>query len=270
MAMPQSATHETPCLGQNLGQQKSVPGYVQLSISVVALVIFAALWQLHWVSIPVLMAGTLGGTVGVFFIAPRIPALSTSLTIYENGLETMVHGTFNAFAYDKLSRMATPQLTDRFVNGQYARTNAQFQFFVDGRLKPYVYEFEFRYGDSTAKLFELLTDKCSQAIQRRLLAELEREGAVHWRDNASLTAEGIRLTDSVSASRLIPYHDIVDWKINCNDLKIWKSGDALPCLVMGIDAPNFEPLFHLFESLIDATRNIDSTCASEPPLAALT
>jgi hypothetical protein len=269
MAMPQSATHETPCLGQRLGHQKSLPESIQLAIGVVALVIFAALWQLHWMSIPVLMAGTLGCTIAVFLSAHRIPALCISLTIYEHGLETMVHGTFNTFTYDKVNSMAA-KLTDRLINGEYARTKAHFEFFVDGRLKPYIYEFEFRYGDSRAKLFEQLSEKCRQAIQRRLLAELEREGAVHWRDNASLTAEGIRLTDSVSASRLISYHDIVDWKINCNDLKIWKSGDALPCLVMGIDAPNFEPLFHLFESLIGATRNIDSTCASEPPLAALT
>src|SRR5688572_25569822 len=119
MAMPQSATHETPCLGQRLGHQKSLPESIQLAIGVVALVIFAALWQLHWVSIPVLMAGTLGCTIAVLVLAHRIPALCISLTIYEYGLETMVHGTFNTFTYDKVNSMAA-KLTDRLINGEYA------------------------------------------------------------------------------------------------------------------------------------------------------
>jgi hypothetical protein len=95
-----------------------------------------------------------------------------------------------------------------------------------------------------------------QPVERRLLAELERHGAIRWRDNVSLTDEGIQLADSASTSRLIPYRQISDWKIDDNELKIWKDGAALPLLVFKNDSPNFLPLYNLFQSLAEAARHI--------------
>ena len=76
------------------------------------------------------------------------------------------------------------------------------------------------------------------------------------------------LADSAGASRLIPYREISQWKVVDNELKIWKVGDALPCLVLGNDTPNFAPLMGLFERLCGATRNIDPNCKVEPVLRA--
>src|SRR5262245_1309248 len=260
-------TRETLNLGQRLGGKRSVPDYIQLGICVVALLLFAALWQLHVVSIPTLMFSTLAGTVAVFVGAHYIPALCSTITIYEHGLETTVRGKSAVFGYDKINCM-TAELTHRLINGEYARTMAKLEFFVDGRLSPYKYECDFRRGEHGEALFALVLENCSQAIQRRLLAELERQGAVRWRDNISLTPDGILLADATNASRLIPYRELAEWKLHCNDLKIWKVGDALPCLVIGNETPNFGPLFRLFESLCKATRKTDPTCKVEPPLAA--
>jgi hypothetical protein len=196
-----------------------------------------------------------------------IPAFRSSLTIYEDGLETVVQGKTTAFRYDQLTSLSV-KYTHHKLNHQYIGTKANLEFFVDGRLLPHKIECEFRSGNRTEQLLALATEKCSQAIQIRLLGELERTGAVRWRDNVSLTAEGILLKDSASASRLIPFREIVDWKIADNDLKIWKANDALPCLMMTGETPNFVPLFNLFESLASALRTNDPSRDLEPSLAA--
>lgn len=249
-------------LGQKLGHTRSIPQSIQVAICLGALVLFVAAWQLDLASVPVLIAGTLGAVMALLAAAHCTPALRSSLTIYEDGLETMVQGTRRAFAYDELTCLAA-RFTHHLLNHQYVGTRVRIEFSVDGRFQPYVYECEFRRGKPGEQLIGLAIDKCSQAIQRRLLAELEHQGAVRWRDNVSLTAEGLLLTDSASASRLIHYRDIADWKIVDNDLKIWKSGDALPCLVMGNETPNFVPLLSLFEKLCTSTRSAPAPLALE-------
>jgi hypothetical protein len=249
-------TPDTLSLGRKLGSKSSIPDSIQAAICLGVLVVFAALWQLKIVSVSVLMGGTIAGAVALLVIAHRIPSLRTCITVYENGLETMVHGKSAVFAYDQLTSLVAKE-TDLVANLQYVRTTTRIEFFVDGRLTPYIYDFEFRRGSRKELLALLVMNKCSEAIERRLLAQLERDGAVRWRDNVSLTAEGLLLADPVSASRLIPYQEIGDWKIDFNDLKIWKANDALPCLVMNNAAPNFIPLFNLFQSLCTSIRNVD-------------
>jgi hypothetical protein len=260
-------TNKTHDFGEQLGSTSSIPEYIQASIGIGSLAVFMSLWMLNVASVIVLAGGTCCLAVGLYLIARRIPALRSSLTIYEHGLEMVVQGTATSFAYDQLTSLSA-KLTDHLVNHQYIGTRAKIEFFVEGRFKAYTYDGEFRRDKPDHQLIMLAVEASSQAIQRRLLAELERDGTVRWRDNASLTADGILLTDSLNNSRLIPFNEIGDWKIVDNDLKIWKAGDALPCLVLANDAPNFAPLYGLFQSLIGATRNIDPTCASEPALAA--
>jgi hypothetical protein len=261
-------THNTRDFGQQLGSTVSIPPYIQAASVFGPLVLFATLWTLNVAPVLVLIGGTCGLAFALCMIARRIPALCSSLTIYENGLEMVVQGKPSAFAYDQLNCLAA-KYTHHKVNHNYIGTRARIEFFVDGRFTPYIYDGEFRRDKRGDLLIPLAIEKCSQAIQHRLLAELEQKGVVAWRDNVSLTVDGIMLTDSESTARLIPYRNIVDWKIVDNDLKIWKAGDALPCLVLANDTPNFGPLFGLFKSLASATRNIDPTCASEPSLAAL-
>jgi len=259
-------TSKSRDFGQQLGTTSSIPEYIQVSIGIGSLVLFMTLWMLNVASVIVLVAGTCGLAVALYLIARRIPTLRSSLTIYEHGLEMVVQGTPSAFRFDQINSIAA-KYTHHKVNHQYIGTRARIEFFVDGRFSPYIYNGEFRRDKRRDQLLPLAIEKCCQVIQHRLLVELEREGVVAWRDNISLTADGIMLADSKSASRLIPYRDIVDWKIVDNDLKIWKAGDALPCLVLANDTANFAPLFSLFESLASATRNIDPSCATEPPLA---
>ena len=160
------------------------------------------------------------------------------------------------------------KLTHHQYKYQYIGTKAKIEFLVDGRYTPCTCECEYRRNSRSEQWVMLALDLCSQAIQSRLLAELEREGQVRWRDNVSLTEEGIVLSDSAGIPRLIPYREIAQWKVVDNELKIWKAGDALPCLVMGNDTPNFAPLLGLFERLCGATQNIDPNCKVEPVLLA--
>jgi len=249
-------TRDTRNLGQFLASTNSIPEYIQVAISGGALVSFLALWGLDVASIFVLLPATFGGSLALYLIAFRIPALRSSLRVCEHGLETVVQGKSASFAYDELSAIAA-RFTDHLVNHQYIGTLARIEFFVDERLMPHVHECEFRHGNHGERVVALAIAGCSQAIERRLLAELEREGAIRWRDNVSLTAEGLLLADPGGASRLIPYRQIDAWKVVDNQLRIWKTDDALPFFVMGNDTPNFTPLFGLFQSLCQAIRNVE-------------
>src|SRR5262245_22147446 len=252
--------------GQKLGHLRTVPESIQYALGGSAVVLFVILWQLDIVSVRMAQAATVVITVAIFGIMHCVPALRSSLTIYEHGLETVVQGKSLAFAYDQLDSVAA-KFTDHKLNHQCVGIRARIEFFVDGQLSPYVHQCDFRRGSHKERLISLAIDKCSQAIQRRLLAELDREGFVRWRNNIALCADGLLIVDSASDLRLIPFQEIVEWKIADNTLKIWRAKEALPCVAMGNESPNFVPLFRLFESLARVTRKIDPHCASEPPLA---
>jgi hypothetical protein len=243
-------------LGQLLASTNSIPESLQIALTGGAILSFMALWGLDVASVFVLIPATLGGSLALYFIAFRIPALHSLLRVHEHGLESVVHGKSASFAYDELGTISA-RFTDHFVNNQYIGTKAKLEFFRDDRLTPHIHECEFRHGNHGERVVALAIAGCSQAIERRLLAELEREGAIRWRDNVSLTAEGLLLADPGGAERLIPYGQIGGWKVVDGQLRIWKTGDALPFFVMGNDTPNFTPLLGLFQSLCQAIHNVE-------------
>ena len=57
----------------------------------------------------------------LYRLAFRIPALRSSLAVYERGLESVVQGQARSFAYDELSAIAA-KFTDHLVNHQYIGT----------------------------------------------------------------------------------------------------------------------------------------------------
>lgn len=244
----------------------SVPESIQAAIVGGSLLFFLAALSLHLAPVSILIAGTLAGSVALFVTARCIPSLHSSLAVHEHGLEVVVHGESTVFTYDEVSCIAA-KLTHHLLNHQYVGTRVRLEFSIDGRFRPCVYDGEFRRNGWKERLVMAAMERCSRAIQERLLAELESNGALRWRDNVSLTPEGIVLTDSDTASRIIPYAEISDWKIDDNDLKIWKADDALPFLMMGNDTSNFVPLFGLFESLCNAARSTALNQQVEPALA---
>jgi hypothetical protein len=192
--------------------------------------------------------------------------------VYEHGLESVFHGKSAAFAYDQLSAIST-RFTDHLVNHQYIGTRARIELFVEGRLSPYVHECEFRRGSYGERVVSLAISKCCDAIEHKLLAQLESEGALRWREDVALTPEGLLLAEKSGvtpsagcAARLIPYGQIGGWKVADGQLQIFKTGDGLPFFVMKNDTPNFTPLFGLFQSLCQAIRNIEPAPPRAPAL----
>jgi hypothetical protein len=243
-------------LGQLVATTSSIPEYIQVIIAGGAIVSFLILWLLEVAPPSVLLVGALGGAMLRYFLAFRIPVLRTSLRVYEHGLEWVVQGKSVSVAYDKLEAIAA-QFTDKQVNGQYIGTLVTLRFYVDGRLSPYVYECDFFRGHRSERVVNLAVARCSEVLQRRLLAQLERDGLLCWRDNVALSAEGLLLADSRGTLRLTPYGQIECWKMVDNQLQIWKTADRLPFLVLASDTPNFMPLFELFQSLCQASRDIE-------------
>jgi hypothetical protein len=242
-------------LGQFVASTNSIPESLQVALAGGTLVSFVVLWFLDAASVFVLLPAMFAGSLALYFIAHRIPVLRTSLRVHEHGLESVVRGKCVSFAFDELSAISA-RLTDHVVNHQYIGTRVRLEFFLDERLTPHVHECEFRRGLHGERVVLLAIGCCSDAIERRLLAQLERDGAVRWRDGVSLTADGLLLADASGASRLIPYDQIGAWQVVDSRLKIWKNGDGLPFFVMGSDTPNFTPLLGLFQSLCEAIRRL--------------
>ena len=242
-------------LGQFLADTNCIPESLQIALAGGAIVSFLALWLLDVAPLVVLLPGTFALVTAIYFVCHRIPALRTSLRVYEHGLESIVRGDHASFAYDELSGI-TARLTDHLVNRQYIGTKARLEFLIADRLSPYVHECEFRRGLHGERVVALAINRCSEAIESQLLAQLERDGKLPWWGNVSLTPDGLLLTEPGGPARLVPYDQIGAWKIEDNQLKLWKGNDALPFFVMSTSTPNFTPLFSLFESLCQAIRNL--------------
>ena len=247
-------------LGQLLASKHSIPEYIQVILAGGAMVTWLVLLGLGVGSVFVTIPASLGGALVLYLLAFRIPALRTSLMVYEHGLQSVVQGQNRSFAYDELSAIAA-KFTDHLVNHNYIGTRATIEFFIDGRMSPHVHPCEFRHGSRGEQVVELALSRCCDAIERRLLAQLERDGAVRWRDNVSLTPEGLLIDDGGGHSRLIDYRQIGDWKMADNRLQICKAGEGLPFFSIKNDEPNFTPLYGLFRSLCEAIHNIEPETA---------
>jgi hypothetical protein len=248
-------------LGQLLATKHSIPEYIQAILAAGAMVTWLVLLALDVGSVLVTIPASLGGALVLYLLAFRVPALRTSLRVYEHGLESVVQGRARSFAYSDLSAIAA-KTTDHLVNHQYIGTRATLEFFIDGRMSPHVHSCEFRHGSRGEQVVALALSLCSEAIERRLLAQLEREGAVRWRDNVSLTPVGLLIADAGGNSRLIDYRQIGDCRMSDNRLQICKAGEGLPFFSIANDEPNFTPLYGLFRSLCEAIHNIEPEPAS--------
>ena len=258
---------ETLNLGEKLGGYRSIPERIQAVLCLGGLGMFVALWFLgNAANFFVLIPVTIAAIAALYAAFHFLPALRSSLRIFEQGIELEIQGKSRSFRFAELTSLEA-KFTDHHYKHAYIGTAAKLEFYVEGRHLPYTYECDFRRGGRGEKWVMLALQLCSQAIEQRLLVELEQKGSIRWRDNVSLTDEGILITDPGGASRLVAYLAISDWKVVDNDLKIWKADDALPWLVFHNDSPNFIPLYNLFQSLAQAARNIGSP-ANEPQLAA--
>jgi hypothetical protein len=188
-------TGETSQLGEKLGGTRSVPEYIQVSICLGAMAVFGLLWKLDVVNIVVLILGTFISIVALYALAYCLPVFRSTLRVYEHGLEMIVQGKEVALCYDQLTSIAV-RLTHHKVKQQYVGTQIRLELIADGRFSPHVYVGDYHQGSRSERLIGVAVELCCQAIQRRLLAELERAGSVRWQAGVLLTADGIELQDA--------------------------------------------------------------------------
>src|SRR5262245_34602690 len=96
-------SNATLSLGQKLGGTRSIPEYIQAIICLGGLAEFGALWLLDAASVFVLIIETVVVVAGLYAGAHFVPALRSSLRVFEHGLELVVQGESTAFRFDELN-----------------------------------------------------------------------------------------------------------------------------------------------------------------------
>lgn len=238
---PTSTDH----LGQPMGLLKSTSEKKQVAIIIVSLMLWGGLWQTGIIGGFVMIVGCATTMIGLYVASLNF---GDSLQVFDRGLELRQNGKTAVFAYEEVTSIAAKH-THHHLNNAYVATKAELTFRTEDRFSDLTYQCDYRRNDSKEPLIQMALERCSEAVQLRLLTKLNSDGEVPWTDNIYLTQDGLKIVDSVAAPRIIPFGDIEELKMKDNQLNIWKRGDAMPFMVMSNDATNFVPLLGLFRKL---------------------
>ena len=254
-----SAT-STDNLGEQIGLLKSTSETKQVAIIVVSLLSWGFIWQLQMIGSFVLIFGCLATMIGLYLLSLNF---GDSLHIFKQGLELRQNGKTVVFAFDEVTSFSAKH-THHCLRHTYVATKSQLTFQLEDGLAVFGFECDYRRNDSKEQLIQLVLEQCSGAVQLRLLAKLTADGEVLWTDNVYLAQGGLKIVDTVAAPRIIPFADIEELQMKDNQLKIWKSGDAMPFMVLPNDTSNFVPLLGLFRKLTAFSHEINGSEAAEP------
>ena len=246
--------------GELLGQSNSTSEEVQITVCLLTLLGFGILWFQDVATPFVLVIGCLVACFVVHRITLSLDFLRSTLGVHQKGVHLSLRGKRFSFPYDAVTSIASKH-THHYLNHRYVGSKAEIGFEIESLFRPLRYECDFSRGKASEQVVTLVTEMCGKAVQKRLSSKLQREGELPWPSslypNLCLTPEGLRLGESGSQPRVIHYEDIDAWKLEDEDLKIWKKSDAMPCLVISKHTPNFIPLYGLFESICQYARNTD-------------
>ncbi|MCA9213281.1 MAG: hypothetical protein KDB27_09465 [Planctomycetales bacterium] len=241
--------------GQLLGELRSAPQNVQKVICAIACVPFVFMWMSGMLGSVAMVACTVGSLLIGHFVSRRLPMLCSTAQVYESGLKLNVRGKESAFDYDSLTCISSKH-THHFMRQNYIGTIFEWQFDIDGKFKPVSYQGEFHMEKDTARLVSLAEQKVSEGIEKRLLAQLKKDGELEWRPGVLMTHNGLKLVDGPNIKpREILFVEIEQWEIKDNELKVFRTGEALPCLCISNDSRNFIPMYGLFEKIATRIRS---------------
>ena len=175
--------------GPLLGELKSTSERVQVIICLAGLVPFGTLWFLGIASTPVLFVGMFGTIVIGHLVSLRLPFLRSHAHVHENGMELNIRGKEYAFEYNSLTCISSKHI-EHVTKYGYVGTRFEWSFEIDGSFQHIFYEGECHRAKQTAETVALAEKKCSEGVERRLLAELKQQGELEWRKNVFLTPTG--------------------------------------------------------------------------------
>ena len=245
-------------LGDPLGCLKSTSETKQIAVIAISLLCWGATWQLGVINGLTFVAGNVLTIVGVYFVLLNF--FGDATYVCEYGLELQSNGRRNAFRFEAITSVAAKHkhhyMQRNFVR-TYVGSKAELSFELENRFTTFTFTCDYRRNDSKEKLIDLILQQSSEAVQHRLLAILKSEGELAWTNHVFLTENGVKIVDATDVSRLVPFTDIEDMKMQDNQLKIWKRGDSLPFMVLSNEATNFVPLLGLFRRLTTCSHDLD-------------
>ena len=239
--------------GQQLGLLRSISETKQLGIIALSVLLWGGLWQFHVIEGFVFVFGCVATMLGLYSIALRF---GDSLQVFEQGLKLQSNSRAIAFAYDEITSISAKR-TDHYMKHTYIATKAELKFELQDRFTEFRFECDYRRNGAKERLVYLALEKCSEAVQVRLVEKLNAQGEILWTENVYLPKSGLKIVDPSGVTRVIPFAEIEEQKMDDNQLKIWKRNDAMPFLTLSNKAPNFVPASDLFRKITESSGQIN-------------
>lgn len=242
-------------LGEHIGTLKTASEKVEIGICIFSLLATAGLWRIGYIGagvVPFVMMGS----AGLLYMISK--AIGGAWKICDQGVEIRSFNGNESFIYEDVKSIVA-KLTHHYRNHVYIATKAELTLGFDKAVE-FELKSDFSNGTSRQQTVQTLIRRCSEGVERRLFADLQERGEVHWTQLVYLTQNGLKIADGQS-DRVVSFEQIEEIKMADNKLKIWKVGDTLPFLVIPNDAKNFIPLFGLFRKLTESSQKISEQAA---------
>ena len=263
MSQPRTnGTSETATLGERVGELRSTSESVQKFACLVGIGAGVAAGAVTEFSAFVILPVTIGVAASLYFLAKRLDRFSSCLRVYEHGATLNDRGKHYRFCYADVESMRVVH-QHHMMKNNYIGSRVQYEMTIAGQVRPLRCDLEYHREKPSRQTIDAFSALTSTAQQQPLSARLEAEGQLRWTDDLYLTLDGLRVVDSAGTTlRELDFQEIERWQIADNQLKFFKAGDGLPCLVTSIDHPNFHAIGMLFASLHECYAQHDQAAAA--------
>jgi len=241
-------------LGEEVGKISSVPQWIQWAIVLGSGLVWAVLWRAQVVSVIGVAVGWGSSLIGLFIVAFRITKFRVQMCVYEDGIALHQEGQTFVIPYSEIESI-TAKFVHQSMNHTYVGSTAVLKFSQAGRMTPHKFECDFRQESEKERLINHALERCSESIQPKLLQKIKTDGELAWGDHVLLTPRGLQLLDLGEPNGVfVEYAEIAELQRMDNELKIFRSNDALPLVRVSYEAPNFPPIMDLLTQLVRSSR----------------
>jgi hypothetical protein len=250
-------------LGELIGTVKAVSEGKQIAIVVAAILLQTPLWFVD--GFPAIAIIPIVGAIvlGAYFAMRKIPYFRSFMHVHSNGIELEAKGQGKQFLYESIESFCCKQ-TDHKQNGGYIGSKMDFTFDLSHPDFQQRYSCDFRIGSATHSLIDGVIARISEGVQTRLCAELESKGEIVWTNGVSLTMEGLKREDArFENGQTVRFEEIDEWRVEDNQLKVFKKDSAFPCFMFGNDTRNFIPMLAQFSTMLAYFKAADEKVSQE-------